>query len=178
MELTDIGWGVAYVALIVAMYVFIFRGRKLGYKGLAARTTELRQQGVGTVYLLRSNKSVGYTSRRANVWDLLNTGYLAYVRQGALVIEFPWWHRVREMAVATPADSEGHFTTSSATIWRKVPGIQFGEWNFSVVGVNVADPLTARRAIARKDLTTQQIEAFRSQFAAELSQAGFRIYSN
>jgi hypothetical protein len=176
MSAADLTQVILYVVIVTAIYAFIFRGRKLGYKALASRTTELRQKGIDVVYLLRSNQHVGVSySNSASIWSLLNTGYLGYIENGSFVIEFPWWHKAHQVHSVTPAITTAQFIPHTGTLWFNVPGILIDGWKFTVVGTNISDVNNTKRAIKRKGLNKQQLEAYRAQLAAELAGAGFVI---
>jgi hypothetical protein len=174
MTIEDGLWYVAFLGFCVAFYFFIRRGRQRGYEALAARTQAL-QPRAEIVYLLAS--SVGPTQASnlplSSVWPFLNTGYLAYVTDGALVVEAPWWSKMQPVATWDPA----HTTIRSEPYTESIPGLYIGNRayhrTYIVVGYNVTDVDTVRQALRVNDRDSIEYERYGDRLRDELAAAGF-----
>lgn len=165
-----------FIALGVPFYFFIFRGRRRGFEALASRAAQLRQYGIGNVYYLCSNSFVGDNSlsigRGGGIGALLNTGYLAYEQDGALMIEYPWWSVMRLFRRFSPGTLNLQLRDEYQAS-RPKPGIYIEDRNYVVAGLNITDTAQAKRLWRLKDVAT--LEANRQVMVDHLVRIGFHF---
>lgn len=137
-----------------AYYRFIFLGRTYGYRALASRTNELLGLGASQVWLLYGAEGVGYNTslRYTSNWTLLNTGFLAYMSGGKLVIEYPWWNKMQPLLASPIAQLN---PTASRVIYRRkaYPAVQIGGRSYVVMAMNINDIAVMKRLLNFKDYT-------------------------
>lgn len=147
-------WLLFFILFYIAYVSFVFIGRKKGYAALAARTAELRNQGVANVWMLYGENGVGYQMaglRNTSLWTLLNTGYLAYISNQNLVIEFPWWGRMRQF-LAVPI-TQINLSDSSVVYNRKQhSAVRISERSYVIAGVNIGNADEAKQRLSLRDI--------------------------
>lgn len=161
MSVGTIFWLFVYFVMLGACYNFFVRGRAYGYQALTVRTKQLNAQGVTQVWLLYGDEGVGLNvSGSVSAWAGLNTGFLAYIHEQNLVIEFPWWNTMRQYT-ATPI-SQLQPTPSKVIFNRKsYPAVRIGDQSYVAMALNLQNAATAKQLLkmsgtpADKDLLRQ-----------------------
>ena len=170
---------VPVVALIIGSSVFglwIYRGRTYGYIALASRVGQFHTKGISEVYLVytpygaAANQGAG---SNGSPWWMLNTGGLAYIDQGQLIVELPWWKVMQPVETFGPGDAVKIRSKTGGTIMRPVPCVKIGDRDYTVVGLNVDDPVQAKVLLRADDPTT--VRGMTVPFLERLQAAGFTV---
>ena len=165
-----------FIALTAPFYFFIFRGRRRGFEALTCRTAQLQQYDTGNVYYLCSNSFVGDNAMPIGLGGgmsaLLNTGYIAYEQDGALMIEAPWWNTMHLFRNLRPGTLDLQLQNEYRAS-RPKPGVYIGDRTFVVAGLNVVNPKQAGILWRLKDMT--QLEANREVMVDHLMRMGFQF---
>lgn len=175
-SLENLIWMVIFVALSVLFYIFLFRGRRRGFEALASRATQLQQAGLGNVYYLYANREPGDISWNAT-GSPLNTGCLAYARDGALIIESPWWNVMQPRARYDPQSVTVRFRNDFPGT-RPQPGIALANQVYIVAGVNITEVAQFKQLWdlwQLKDIAA--LETNRQILAEQLVHLGFHFSS-
>lgn len=137
MTAGNIFWLAVLIGCMIAFDIFLLRGRKYGFRALAERTNQLLEQGNTDVWLLYGRSGVGLDlpGNMASWWALLNTGFLAYTAGGQLIIEFPWWSKMRVFQVLPLplADLRQATLLYNRTVY---PAVVLGDKTFVALGRN------------------------------------------
>lgn len=162
---------IASLLLSAATITFVYKGRNKGYSALAARTTELRSKGVTSVWILYGDKGVGYQRiglKYTSLWTLLNTGFITYRANQQLIIEFPWWGKMRQL-LAVPY-SQLSISNSSVIFNRKRhSAVRIGDQAYVVAGINIDDSQILKKRLKLRD--TNETSALLEQFITALTES-------
>lgn len=152
---------------------FIIRGRNYGYQALADRTDQLLNSGVADVWLLYGNKGVGAANLsmdNTSVWTFLNTGSIAYIAHNKLIIEFPWWRKLRPYysVVLTNYQPEPTQLLYNGLV---CPAVKIEDQKYAIAGHNRVDKAEVKQLLRMQDPANLSLQL--DSFLAYISSARF-----